>query len=476
MIKLSEILFEETRYKKETGKSLPNWQDKLKQYEQSKEFFVHFSKIPRVALYLINKYDTPIGFYAYPLDFKKMQDFAVDRPYAIVFNLNPDANILYLNYYTKDNYNSDLAKLKNKYKISDEEIKDWEQDSRIQSPAGFIWNVTRHLSFEGILNIVTEGTAYDREAKAAKKTWKSFSPAKKQYKRGADILKSYQPVPIGQKGGGNTGKWSVILNKVLGYDGVIDDCNGIIHDNEPCQAVFFNTKTINVKEIIQITEKIKFTADISNENDSYINQDLSGKDFNSQKLTNKNFYNSNLQDANFDHANLNGSNFQKANMEKTNLAFATLNRAILKGANLRDAKLSFTTCTETNLSTADLNNSDLSSANLTRTNLSNTNLSNANLYDVMSDGANLSGANLSGAKLDYAKFYNANFSGANFSGAKLDYVKFYNVDLSGANLENVNLSETIFNKTEYDDSTKFPEGFDPNSKGMINLVKELSTD
>jgi len=456
MIKLYEILFEENKYKKETGENLPNWQDKLKEYEASKEFFVHFSNVPRVALYIINKFDTPIGFYAYPLDFQKMEDFAVDRPYAIVFKIKDDANLLYLDYYTKDNYASDLTKLKTKYRISDEELKEWEQDSRIQSPAGFIWNVTRHLSLEGILNTFAEGTAYDREAKAAKKTWKSFSPAKKQYKRGSDILKSYKPIPAGQKGGGNTGKWSVILNRVLGYDGVIDNCKGIIHSNEACQAVFFNTNVINTKEIVQITDKIKFKADISYEKNSYINQDLSGKDFNSQNLPNKNFYNSNLREVNFDHANLNGSNFQKANMEKANLYFATLNKANLKGTNLQDAILAFTTCKETNFSNANLQHADFSSANLSNTKFINANLSYANLSDTISETANYTGANLSNANLQYARFYGANFS--------------------GANLQNVDLSTVRFNRVEYDDSTKFPEGFDPKSKNMINLAKELSTE
>ena len=93
MIKLSEILFEENKYKKETGEKLPNWQEKLKTYEASKEYFVHFSNVPRVALYIINKFDTPIGFYAYPLDFNKMENFAVSRPYAIVFKTKPDAKM-----------------------------------------------------------------------------------------------------------------------------------------------------------------------------------------------------------------------------------------------------------------------------------------------------------------------------------------------------------------------------------------------
>jgi len=462
MIKLSEILFEKNKYEKETGEKLPNWQDKLKEYEASKEYFVHFSNVPRVALYIINKYDTPIGFYAYPLDFQKMEEFAVDRPYAIVFKIKDDANLLYLDYYTKDNYASDLTKLKTKYRISDEEIKEWEQDSRIQSPAGFIWNVTRHLSFEGILNTVAEGTAYDREAKAAKKIWKSFSPAKKQYKRGADILKSYKPIPEGQKGGGNTGKWSVILNRVLGYDGVIDNCKGIIHSNEACQAVFFNTNVINTKEIVQITDKIKSKADISNENDSYINKDLSGKDFNFQNLPNRNFYNSNLKETNFHHSNLNGSNFQKANMEKANLSFATLNLANLKNVNLVGANLSFITLYGTNLQGANLQGANLKSAIIEK---------KANQL-----GTNLQGANLQGANLSYVISANTNLQGANLQGANLEGAKFYDANFSGANLENVDLSTVRFNRSEYDDSTKFPEGFDPNSKGMINLAKELSTD
>lgn len=456
MIKLSKILFEETRYKKETGENLPNWQEKLKEYEASKDFFVHFSNVPRVALYLINKYDTPVGFYAYPLDFSKMEDFAVDRPYAIVFNIKSDANLLYLNYYKETQYKSDIAKLKSNYRVSDEEIKEWEEDSRNQSPAGFIWNVTRHLSIEGIPSIVTEGTAYDTAAKAAKKTWKSFSPNQKQYKRESEVLNSYQPRQLHQRGGENTAKWSVILHKILGYDGVIDDCLSIIHSNEDCQAVFFNTNIINTKEIVQITDKIKSTADISYEKNSYINQDLSGKDFNSQNLPNKNFYNSNLREVNFDHANLNGSFFQKANMEKANLNFATLNKATLNKVNLQDAILAFATCRETNFSNANLQNADFSNANLTKTKFINANLSYANLSNTISETANYSGANLSNANLQYAKFYGANFS--------------------GANLENIDLSTVRFNRVEYDDSTKFPEGFDPKSKDMINLVKELSTE
>jgi hypothetical protein len=56
----------------------------------------------------------------------------------------------------------------------------------------------------------------------------------------------------------------MILHKVLGYDGVYDDGYGIIHPNEPNQAVFFNTRIIDVVNIVDIPEgKIKEKEDFA---------------------------------------------------------------------------------------------------------------------------------------------------------------------------------------------------------------------
>ena len=502
MIKLSEILFEETRHKKETGEDLPNWQEKLKEYEAYKEFFVHFSNVPRANLYIINKYDTPIGFYAYPLDFSKMKDFAVDRPYAIVFKLKPNAKILDLENYNETQYASDLAKLKTKYKISDEEIEKWELDARERSPAGFIWNVTRNLSFEGASSAVTE--AYNAtDSNAEPRVRKKLSPTEKQKrdKYVSRILGSYQPTDPGAKGGGETGKWSVILNKILGYDGVIDNCLGIIHYSEPCQSVVFNTNMIDIQDIIQITKKIKTKDEISIVKINYSKQDFSGKDLSGKnfsnailnktnlsnanlkgsdltraslthanleganlsdaKLRDANLEGANLEGANLIVANLEGANLTKANLTGANLGSAYLNSANLYGANLKgtylglaklgNAKLWDAKLQDANLSRADLSIASLENANLTGANLSGANFSGANLR-----GANLSGANLSGAILSNAYLRDANLSGVTLTNADLRYV-----DLRGAGLIGVNLTDASYNK-----NTKFPDNFKPEDKNM----------
>lgn len=43
-------------------------------------------------------------------------------------------------------------------------------------------------------------------------------------------------------------KWTVLLYRVLGYQWVIDNGDGIIHGNEPIQAIFFNKSYIDVIE------------------------------------------------------------------------------------------------------------------------------------------------------------------------------------------------------------------------------------
>jgi uncharacterized protein YjbI with pentapeptide repeats len=502
MIKLSEILFEENRHKKETGENLPNWQDKLKEYEAYKEFFVHFSNVPRANLYIINKFDTPIGFYAYPLDFSKMKNFAVDRPYAIVFKLKPNAKILDLENYNETQYASDLAKLKTKYKISDKEIEKWELDARERSPAGFIWNVTRNLSFEGASSAVTE--AYNAtDSNAEPRVRKKLSPTEKQKrdKYVSKILGSYQPTDPGAKGGGQTGKWSVILNKILGYDGAIDNCLGIIHFSEPCQSVVFNTNMIDIQDIIQITKKIKTKDEISIVKINYSNQDFSGKDLsgknfsnailNKTNLSNANLKGSDLTRASLTHANLEGANLSDANLHIANLEGANLEGANLIVANLEGANLTKVNLTGANLGSAYLNSANLYGANLKgtylglanllganleRANLERANLKDAYLVDANLWGANLKGANLTGANLGNANLIRANLSGANLSGAILSnaYLRDANlsgatltnadlryVDLSGADLIGVNLTDTSYNK-----NTKFPDNFKPEDKNM----------
>ena len=492
MIKLSEILFEDSKYEKETGEKLPNWQDKLKTYEASKDYFVHFSNVPRVALYIVNKFDTPIGFYAYPLDFNKMENFAVSRPYAIVFKTKPDAKILDLKNYSASQYASDLAKLKDKYIINDTQVNNWEAKARVQSPAGFLWNITRILSIEGIPNTVTE--AYnipDPNAEPRARKQLSTAEQEKRDKYISKLFKSYIPTDPDAKGGGSTGKWTMILNKVLGYDGVIDDCLKIIHYSEPCQTVFFNTNIIDIKDIVQITKKISkkeelFNTKINYSNRNFSGKDLSGKDLSDAILIDINLSNANLKSATLKkailtQANLTGANLQDANLTGANFTGANLEGADLRNANLYAADLSFVNLKGANLYGANLQSAELESAILPNADLQATVLKGASLYFTDLEGANLMGVNLTGvslananladadladAVLEGANLRGANLAGANLIRANFTGTDFRNADLRGANLQGANLNDAIFVNALYDKDTKFPNIFSPKNKKM----------
>jgi Pentapeptide repeats (8 copies) len=97
----------------------------------------------------------------------------------------------------------------------------------------------------------------------------------------------------------------------------------------------------------------------------------------------------------------------------------------------------------------------LSGVNLGWSTLIGANFSNADLY----------GANLSGASLRYA-----NLSGnTNLAFTDLSRADLTGADLRGSNLEGANLQGTILNNTIYDEKTRFPKGFNPDTTEAINI-------
>ena len=414
MVKLTDIIYEANRYQKETGESIPRWRELLKKYEIDKKYYVHFSNVPRVGLYLVNKYETPIGFYSYPLDFHKMSNFAVGRPYAIVFKPKPEARLLNIKKYRANEFFIDLEILKKKYGLTDEQISKWSEESRNQSFAGHIWNITRNIS------LMT-------------KNGKFFN--------------------IGETGGGPTGKWTIILNKDLGYDGVIDYGSGIIHSSEPTQAVFFNTSAIEVIDILNIPEgKVKYKQDFIKDDTNFYGKDLSEKNFREKDLEKAVFEKSNLENTNFRGANLRGANFKDANLLNADLRNADLRSANLTDTNLQGANLQDAILQDANLRKV----KNLKYANLKGANLHFANLQNADLEDVNLENADLRNINLTGANLKFA-----NLTGAKLQDAKLDYANLTGTYLQDANLIGTYLEGTIFSNTEYNNKTKFPFRLDP---------------
>lgn len=88
---------------------------------------------------------------------------------------------------------------------------------------------------------------------------------------------------------------------------------------------------------------------------------------------------------------------------------------------------------------------DFWKADLSSAGMRNADLAQAVLVEACLDRSVLAGANLKGARLDRAS-------------------------LIGTDLRNANLEGTTFAGARYDDSTKFPEGFDPAGCGLVRCA------
>lgn len=144
-------------------------------------------------------------------------------------------------------------------------------------------------------------------------------------------------------------------------------------------------------------------------------------------------------------------NLSGANLHRVNLYASDLRGANLRGARLHEANLCRAILFEADLSRASLFKADLSGVLLHKANLHRAILRHAILNGATLRGADLSGADLQGAAVGVSI---ADLSGANLQGALLRGADMYKVDLSGAT---------------YNDSTSFPNNFDPIKAGMQKL-------
>lgn len=306
----SLLVLEISRYKKEIGSKPPSWKEQLIAYEKQGGLFVHFSNYPRMGLYLVNEYKTPIGFYSYPLKRGSISNFATERPYAVIIKPKPEARILDLETYSKADYLRDFDLLVaagfDRERMESARVSAYESDNKY---ASIIWNITRML---------------------AKATTKYSSV-------------SMYPGP---KGGGPTGLWTYLLWKVLGYDGVVDDGLGLIYSAEPFQAVWFNTTKVEVVDILKKDEEsgvdklfkekksglmvnkrmtsneMEYLASLGLHSDQrkFVNVDFSNQSLNTLGM----FYGAKILKCNFEKTTIKdgsglNSNFTKAKIIKTNM-------------------------------------------------------------------------------------------------------------------------------------------------------------
>lgn len=197
--------------------------DELKPFSDKDGYYISFTSLDKLGINPNSKYETPLGIYSYPLkdswekykveetkDFSNYP-FANDEPYIWLFESKDKSKVVFLDNYKKSDYKNDIKKLKalpNTVLDWDRGLDSVEKDSFKKTYSGYFWNLIRWA------------------ANNYRNPEKKFS------------------------------NHNVLWNKLfrdLGYTSVVDS-NGIIHSNEPLQAVFFSKTDINiVKKVLNKT-------------------------------------------------------------------------------------------------------------------------------------------------------------------------------------------------------------------------------
>ena len=125
--------------------------------------------------------------------------------------------------------------------------------------------------------------------------------------------------------------------------------------------------------------------------------------------------------------------------------------------------------TEKKLPGLDMKQQDLSGAGLDYRELRGSDFSGANLTDASLQGSDMRASSLSNARLVRTSFYLADLRGVDFSGAEIRSANFQKARLEGANLRGSIIAHSTLLAT-YDDSTSWPEGFDPVSAGAVHVA------
>lgn len=464
------IVLEATRFKRETKSRLPRWTERLIAYEQQNRvdgnLFIHFSRFPKMGLYLKNSYNTPIGFYAYPLIDESISSFAAERPFMIIFKPKPEARLLVLSRYTDEQLKQDGNKLKAAGfdpTVVDETIGEpasfWDLSGTSGSPGKKIWDLTRILS----------GTKVGED------------------ENGEDVT---NPLSPGKEGGGPTARWSYILWKILGYDGVIDNNGvGIIHSNEPNQAVFFNTTRLEIVDVIEKegseegtyypTHKLFTKPQPGISGDDYSNQVIEDLQLTNALVLGTNFTNSTIKDSKMIFSRLGGAKFINTKLNNVVFTKSNFSKAKLVGASFYECFFEGSQLFQTKARGAKFDHCNFVRAYNSESDFTNTEIRQCSFADTISSFTSFENAKFVGTKISGGGFSSCNFTNADMRGIKTEgSVGFANSRFTGADLRGVDMSGWIlfgsssenlsdrFSKAIYNSSTKLPANFDPAEEGM----------
>jgi uncharacterized protein YjbI with pentapeptide repeats len=414
-------ILEATRFEKETGESLPNWQDRLEAYEQAGGLFVHFSNYPKISLFLRNKFSTPIGFYAYALDKAKINSFATERTHAIIFKPKPQAKILDLQSYTEQQLQADvLSLLRSGYNPS--KIDQAGATAKNKTPGVRLWNITRILA-------------------------------------GVDQPET-DPLTLPERGGGPTGKWTMLLTN-LGYDGVFDNGESII-GVEPSQAIFFNTTIVDVVDIIDKPVTIRDLHSRGGIVVPTVGESIKDTTISKFTFPKRGYVGTSFQNVRFSNLPL-GATFRScvldniqlpATFEEVSFRKCRFLNTLLEGKANAMGLLAFSECTfeMTDLSKTSVASVMASSSRFAKTNFKQTSFLNCSFSDNI-----LNGCTFERCKFDTVSFTRDTIENCSFNKAVFLGCSFEQAEMVGNN---------SFKGASYDSYTKFPSGFNPEEAGM----------
>lgn len=193
-----------------------NSNDILIKFINEDNYFVTFTETNKVGINPRTKYNTPLGIYSYPIkeaynyyfikeNGKEFYNTFIDSlptmfksKYFTIFTVNDD-NIIRSDY-NNNNLKEDIIKLSKEYNLKEMNV-------------SILRNVHPVRNLLYIVGIISSYLTQDK------------------------INNNYSRISV---------KMNYILSNILGYSGIVDEGLSLIHDAEPCQAVFFNTSDIEV--------------------------------------------------------------------------------------------------------------------------------------------------------------------------------------------------------------------------------------
>jgi hypothetical protein len=205
--------------------------------------FVSFTEIDKLGINPQSTFNTPLGIYAYPIDFAldaahthmHFLPYAGDQPFVNLFQVK--GNMIDLNHMTYSDLNKYVNEIKlaiaKEHRVKSGTEKFEEIDNIIDALVDEADSKAKNASYGGRFWYITkEATAYFAK-------YKNIQWQKKT------IIKRDDNVIF------KTKRYSIFWNKLfreIGIDAAFDNGAGIIHSNEPNQLVVFNPRSIKNKE------------------------------------------------------------------------------------------------------------------------------------------------------------------------------------------------------------------------------------